>query len=82
MRRVRDEVLEDLPDRIDNNFFVPMTDPQWKAYDEYRATVAKLIATARRRPLIPKEHQILLGALVKMRLICNALALHDPTAFS
>ncbi|MCP5088573.1 MAG: DEAD/DEAH box helicase, partial [Rhodobacteraceae bacterium] len=78
MRRVRDEVLKDLPDRIDNNFFVPMTDPQWKAYDEFRSTVARLIATARRRPLIPKEHQILLGALVKMRLICNALALHDP----
>lgn len=78
LRRVRDEVLEDLPDRIDNNFFVPMTDPQWKAYDEFRATVAQLIAKARRRPLTPKEHQILLGALVKMRLICNALALHDP----
>ena len=78
LRRVRDEVLHDLPNRIDNNFFVPMTDPQWKAYDEFRSTVARLIATARRRPLSPKEHQILLGALVKMRLICNALALHDP----
>jgi superfamily II DNA or RNA helicase len=78
LRRVRDEVLEDLPDRIDNNFFVPMTAPQWDAYDEFRSTVAKLIATARRRPLTPKEHKILLGALVKMRLICNALALHNP----
>jgi superfamily II DNA or RNA helicase len=78
LRRVRDEVLADLPDRIDNNFFVPMTDPQWKAYDEFRSTVAQLMAKARRRPLTPKEHQILLGALVKMRLICNALALHDP----
>ncbi len=78
LRRVRDEVLEDLPDRIDNNFFVPMTDPQWKAYEEFRSTVARLIATARRRPLTPKEHKVLLGALVKMRLICNALALHDP----
>jgi superfamily II DNA or RNA helicase len=78
LRRVRDEVLDDLPGRIDNNFFVPMTDRQWKAYDEFRSTVAKLIATAKRRPLTPKEHKILLGALVKMRLICNALALHDP----
>ncbi|HEY83823.1 MAG TPA: DEAD/DEAH box helicase [Chloroflexi bacterium] len=78
LRRVREEVLEDLPNRIDNNFFVPMTDPQWKAYDEFRTTVARLIATARRRPLSPKEHKILLGALVKMRLICNALALHNP----
>jgi hypothetical protein len=40
--------------------------------------VAKLMAQARRRPLTPQEHQILLGSLIKMRLICNALALHDP----
>jgi superfamily II DNA or RNA helicase len=78
LRRVRDEVLDDLPDRIDNNFFVGMTDPQWKAYEEFRMTVAKLVSLARRRPLTPKEQKVLLGALVKMRLICNALALHDP----
>ncbi|MFQ6100094.1 MAG: SNF2-related protein [Anaerolineae bacterium] len=78
LRRVREEVLLDLPERIDSNFFVEMTDPQWKAYGEYEHRVAKLMAQARRRPLSPEEHQILLGCLVKMRLICNALALHDP----
>jgi len=78
VRRTRDEVLTDLPDRVDNNFFVEMTDPQWHAYDGFRQTVARLIAVARRRPLTPKEHKVLLGALMKMRLICNALALHDP----
>jgi superfamily II DNA or RNA helicase len=78
LRRVRDQVLLDLPERIDSNFFVEMTDPQWRAYDEYEQRVAKLMAQARRRPLTPEEHQILLGCLIKMRLICNALALHDP----
>lgn len=78
LRRVRDEVLLDLPERIDSNFFVEMTGPQWRAYEEYEQTVAKLMAQARRRPLTPEQHQILLGCLVKMRLICNALALHDP----
>lgn len=78
LRRVRDQVLLDLPERIDSNFFVEMTDPQWRAYEEYEATVARLMAQAKRRPLTPDEHKILLGALVKMRLICNALALHDP----
>jgi len=78
LRRVREEVLLDLPERIDSNFFVEMTDPQWGAYAEYEQRVAQLMARARRRPLTPKEHNILLGALVKMRLICNALALHDP----
>ncbi|HET7087955.1 MAG TPA: SNF2-related protein, partial [Anaerolineae bacterium] len=77
MRRVREEVLKDLPERVDNNFFVEMTDPQWKAYDEFKESVAKLVAKAQRRPLTPKEREILLMCLIKMRLICNALALHD-----
>ncbi|MCP4536749.1 MAG: DEAD/DEAH box helicase family protein [Chloroflexi bacterium] len=78
LRRVREEVLLDLPERIDSNFFVEMTDPQWKAYHEYEQRVAQLMVRAKRRPLTPDEHNILLGSLVKMRLICNALALHDP----
>jgi superfamily II DNA or RNA helicase len=78
LRRVREEVLFDLPERIDSNFFVEMTSPQWAAYAEYEQRVAQLMARAKRRPLTPEEHQILLGSLVKMRLICNALALHDP----
>lgn len=78
LRRVREQVLLDLPERIDSNFFVEMTDAQWEAYREYEHRVAKLMAVAKRRPLTPEEHQILLGSLVKMRLICNALALHEP----
>jgi superfamily II DNA or RNA helicase len=77
LRRTRDEVLKDLPPRTDNNYFVEMTDPQWKAYNEFRESLAKLIAKAHRKPLTPKEREILLMCLVKMRLICNALALHD-----
>lgn len=77
LRRTRDEVLKDLPPRVDNNFFVEMTDPQWRAYREFQEQVAKLLSKAKRLLLTPKEHQILLMCLVKMRLICNALALHD-----
>jgi superfamily II DNA or RNA helicase len=77
LRRTRDEVLKDLPPRVDNNFFVEMTDPQWRAYREFQEQVAKLLSKAKRQPLTPKEHEILLMCLVKMRLICDALALHD-----
>jgi SNF2 family DNA or RNA helicase len=77
MRRTRDEVLRDLPPRVDNNFFVEMTPLQTQAYDGFKETVAQLLAKSKRRPLTPKEHDLLLKALVKMRLICNALALHD-----
>lgn len=78
LRRTRDEVLTDLPERTDNNFFVEMTREQWVAYDGFKEQVAKLVAISRRRPLSPKERDILLKSLIKMRLICNALALHDP----
>ncbi len=54
-----------------------ITPAQIEAYKEYKETVARLAAKARKRPLTPKEQQILLNSLVKMRIICNALALHD-----
>ena len=77
LRRTRDEVLKDLPPRTDNNFFVEMTDPQWDAYNEFKEKLAKLLSASKRRPLTPKERELLLMYLIKMRLICNALALHD-----
>jgi superfamily II DNA or RNA helicase len=77
LRRTRNEVLKDLPARTDNNYFVEMTDPQWKAYNEYKENLAKLIAKAQRMPLSPKEREILMLCLIKMRLICDALALHE-----
>lgn len=77
LRRTRDEVLKDLPPRTDNNFFVEMTDPQWKHYGEFQEKLAFLLAQAKKRPLTPKEQELLLMYLIKMRLICDALALHD-----
>jgi superfamily II DNA or RNA helicase len=77
LRRTRDEVLKDLPPRTDNNFFVEMCDKQWDAYNEFKEKLAKLISASKRRPLTPKERELLLMYMIKMRLICNALALHD-----
>jgi superfamily II DNA or RNA helicase len=77
LRRTRDEVLKDLPARTDNNFFVEMSDEQWHFYDEFKEKLARLIFQSKKRPLTPKERELLLMYLIKMRLICNALALHD-----
>lgn len=79
LRRTRDQVLNDLPPRTDNNYFVEMTSRQKKPYSEYRETMARLLARMKKRPLTPKEHDILLRSLVKMRMICDALALHDKS---
>lgn len=77
IRRIRDEVLDDLPPRTDNNYFVEMTPQQTKAYNGFRETMARLLTIMRKRPLSPKEHDILLRSMMKMRMICDALALHD-----
>ena len=78
LRRTRAEVLSELPDRVDNTYFVEMTREQTGPYEDYKAVVAQLAARAEKRPLTPPEEKKLLKALVKMRILCNALELHDP----
>ncbi|MBF0410525.1 MAG: DEAD/DEAH box helicase [Candidatus Riflebacteria bacterium] len=77
LRRMRDEVLHDLPPRVDNNFFVPMTQAQLEPYKDYQAIVARLLGIAHKRPLTPAESKRLMMALQKMRILCDALELHD-----
>ena len=77
IRRTRDEVLTDLPPRVDNNFFVPMTKGQTEPYLEHHAAVARLCAIAERRPLSPQESKRLFSNLQSMRILCDALELHD-----
>jgi SNF2 family DNA or RNA helicase len=61
LRRTREEVLQDLPSRVDNNFFVEMTPAQIEAYKEYKETAARFAAKARKRPRA-QEQQILLNS--------------------
>ena len=51
LRRRKDEVEEQLPNRIDNNYFVEMSAAQRGPYEEYQARAARLLAQARKRPL-------------------------------
>ncbi len=78
LRRTRDQVIDDLPDRIDNNYFVEMSRGQREPYEDFQSMVARLAATAKRRPLTPKEQKRLLMGLQKMRVLSDALYLHDP----
>ena len=77
LRRMREEVLHDLPPRVDNNFFVPMTPAQLEPYKDFQSIVAQLLSIANRRALTPSESKRLLMALQKMRILCDALELHD-----
>jgi SNF2 family DNA or RNA helicase len=44
MRRTKDEVLKQLPERLEKNYFVPMTSEQMKYHEENREIVAQIVA--------------------------------------
>jgi len=79
LRRRKDEVEEQLPGRIDNNYFVEMSAAQRGPYEEYQARAARLLAQrARKRPLTREEHERLQKWLSCMRMLCDTTFILDP----
>ena len=78
LRRRKDEISEQLPERIDNNYFVPMTAEQSLRYTDYENTVVRLAAKARRYPLSPEEFERMQLALSCMRMLCDSVYILDP----
>ena len=70
LRRRKDQIEQQLPERVDNNYFVPMSAAQTELYDEYKDRVARLLGTAKRRPLTREEHEKLQKWLACMRMLC------------
>jgi SNF2 family DNA or RNA helicase len=77
LRRVRGEVLKQLPPRRDVRVSVAMSDAQEVAHDELARPIADLANRARRRPLTQAEFLRLMQLLTQQRMICNGLALRD-----
>jgi superfamily II DNA or RNA helicase len=78
VRRQKDQVLDQLPGRIDNNIFVPMTDLQRKHHAENREIVARIVDKWRRyRFLTEADKQRLMIALQLMRMACDNSYLVD-----
>ncbi|MGE0867548.1 MAG: DEAD/DEAH box helicase [Kofleriaceae bacterium] len=80
LRRVRSEVLAQLPPRRDVRISVALTDAQQSAHDELARPIAELAKKSRRRPLTQAEFLRLMQLLTQQRMICNGLALRDFTA--
>ena len=72
LRRRKAQVETELPDRTDQNLFVPLTKAMQSEYDEYKRNVADLVKKAERRPLTAKEQDILIMLLNMMRMICDS----------
>ena len=78
VRRTKNQVLKELPERLDKNYFVPMTAEQTKYHEENKETVARIVAKWRRLGFLPETDQrILMIALQNMRMSCNSTYLLD-----
>ncbi len=78
IRRRRSEVLKQLPDRLDQNLLVPMTEMQMLYHQENADVVAKIVQRWRKtRFLSDKDQRRLTCALQNMRMSCNSTYLLD-----
>lgn len=78
LRRHKEQVLEQLPERIDTNVFVPMTEQQREHHEENKEIVAKIVAKWRRfRFLSEADQRRLMICLQNMRMSCDSTFLLD-----
>jgi len=77
LRRHKDEVEGELPERVDNNYFVEMTPEQRVPYSEYSTYVARLSNKAQQRPLTREESDKLMRWLACMRMLCDTTYILD-----
>ncbi len=78
LRRTKQKVLRELPERLDKTFFVPMTPQQQKHHEENQETVARIVTKWRRYHFLSEADQRrLMIALQNMRMACNSTWLLD-----
>lgn len=73
LRRVRREVIAQLPSRTDTRVPVEMTEAQRYEHDELAQPIAQLVAIRHTRPLRQHEFLTLMQLLTKQRMISNGL---------
>lgn len=78
IRRRKSEVLKQLPERVDKNFFVPLTPQQAEIHFEQSEIVAKLVAKWRQNHfLCEADQRRLMVALARMRMVSDNTWLID-----
>ncbi len=78
IRRQKSQVLKELPPRIINELFVPMTKPQQELHAENREIVARIVQKWRRQKFLSEADQrrMTIG-LQNMRMACDSTWLLD-----
>lgn len=78
LRRRKAEVLAQLPERVDNRIFVPLTPEQRLRHDENGAIVTRIVSRWRKTGYLSDADQRRLQcALQNMRMACNSTWLLD-----
>lgn len=78
IRRRKPDVAIQLPERTDQNLFVPMTPQQKEKHDEFRANVAQLVSKWRRTHFLSdKDRKRMLLLLAQMRMVCDSTYILD-----
>lgn len=77
LRRRKDEISEQLPERIDNNYFVPMTKEQNLRYADHEMIVSRLARAAKEGRLPPDGMERMQQALACMRMLCDSVYILD-----
>jgi SNF2 family DNA or RNA helicase len=74
LRRIRQEVLDQLPPRTDTRVPAELTAAQKAEHDDLAQPIASLLRRGRLRPLTQQEFLRLMQLLTTQRIICNGLA--------
>ena len=74
LRRIRRDVLDQLPPRTDTRIPVELTEPQREEHDALIQPIASLMQRAKKRPLTQAEFLRLMSLLTTQRIISNGLA--------
>ncbi len=78
IRRLKREVLKDLPKRMDKVLFVPMTKQQKEIHRELADAVARLVAKWRRFHFLnEKDRRMLILCLSQMRMVADSTYILD-----
>lgn len=81
IRRLKDQVLSQLPGRIDNNVFVAMTAEQRAVHEESREAVARIVLKWRRYGFLSEaDKRRLMINLQIMRMVCDSTYLVDTAS--
>lgn len=74
IRRTREDVMEDLPHGVVNNYYIDLAPEQKKIHDNHAGRLGSLL---RKKFLAPMDIRVIQTLLLHMRMVCNSTFLID-----